>query len=625
MIGMDAAAGNPPVKGFAVRSPTVGDPPTVHPSGGARLPIRRRYTHTIRSGPGLHPIRADVASALEHQGATDMPQRNKHGGRRIGRLVLFSLLAWAFVALGRAPRTGATAAESHVVSGGSEPTPAPLVPKRRARRSPRRLAASFALAVLFFAGASFSAVAGDRAVSLLGEEGDAAEIAAGEAASAESADGSAPGEDPASAEAAPAEPPPAEPAPAEPAPAEPAPAEAPQPEPASEPAPEAQPAAPVEEPAPTTETPEPAVAEPQPAPEAQPAAPVEELAPTTETAEAAVAEPQPEPASTPATEEQAEPDVAREGTSSVAPVAKPAPASHARAAKAAPARKAAPAVKAPPVLVRHHDHHHAQPLDPEASAPGVDATVWLNRALPDPTPPSLRLAPDYASRLVRLSRAAGADWALVLGVLRAETSRPQAPVRPATIAETADRLVELGSRRNAWSAALGLTGRTTTSDRAVALARYYRAIGVDGLVNGLLAEQKQLVARLLADERVEIYGGGREDMLAGRVDVRVVALIAYLAESYGQVTVSCLVSGHRLYARPGVVSAHVYGQAVDIAALGGTPILGHQQAGSVTERAVRDILLLPGEVRARQVISLIGMGGPSFALANHYDHIHVGF
>jgi hypothetical protein len=45
----------------------------------------------------------------------------------------------------------------------------------------------------------------------------------------------------------------------------------------------------------------------------------------------------------------------------------------------------------------------------------------------------------------------------------------------------------------------------------------------------------------------------------------------------------------------------------------------------VTERAVRDILLLPAEIRPRQLISLIGMGGPSFALANHDDHIHVGF
>jgi hypothetical protein len=99
----------------------------------------------------------------------------------------------------------------------------------------------------------------------------------------------------------------------------------------------------------------------------------------------------------------------------------------------------------------------------------------------------------------------------------------------------------------------------------------------------------------------------------------------YMAECHGQVAVSSLNSGHRLYARPGVVSAHKYGLAVDIAALGGESILGHQQAGGLTERAVRNILLLPVEVKPKQVISLLGLGGPSFPLADHYDHIHVGY
>ena len=40
---------------------------------------------------------------------------------------------------------------------------------------------------------------------------------------------------------------------------------------------------------------------------------------------------------------------------------------------------------------------------------------------------------------------------------------------------------------------------------------------------------------------------------------------------------------------------------------------------------MRNILLLPVELRPRQVISLLGLGGPSFPLANHYDHIHVGY
>jgi hypothetical protein len=133
------------------------------------------------------------------------------------------------------------------------------------------------------------------------------------------------------------------------------------------------------------------------------------------------------------------------------------------------------------------------------------------------------------------------------------------------------------------------------------------------------------VKRLLADRRVTVYPGGRDDLAAGRVDVRIVALLSYLAERHGAVTVSSLFSGHRKYARPGVVSAHVYGQAVDIASIGGASIAGHQQPGGITEAAVRSILLLPAELQPQQVISLLGLGGPSFPLADHGDHIHVGY
>src|SRR5437763_765536 len=131
--------------------------------------------------------------------------------------------------------------------------------------------------------------------------------------------------------------------------------------------------------------------------------------------------------------------------------------------------------------------------------------------------------------------------------------------------------------------------------------------------------------RLLSDPMVSIYEGGRNDIVQDKVDVRVLAVIAYLRETFGQVTVSSLISGHRLYARPGVISAHIAGHAVDIAGLANTPIQGHQEPGGMTERAVRAILFLPTEVMPRQVISLLGLGGPSFPLADHYNHIHIGF
>jgi hypothetical protein len=266
----------------------------------------------------------------------------------------------------------------------------------------------------------------------------------------------------------------------------------------------------------------------------------------------------------------------------------------------------------------------APPLDPEAAAFPA-ATVWLNRAAPDPTPPAARLKLSFARQLVTFSRAAHVDWALVLATLRAEGYNGRTPAGPAALHTLAFKLAGFGGQANPWAASLAYSSDTSLADRVVALRHYYRAVGLSSLVNGLLSQKADLQDRVLHDQRLSIYPGGRQDVAKGRVDVRVLAVMLYLAEAYHQVTVSCLISGHRLYARPGVVSAHIYGRAVDIAALNGVSIFGHQQPGGITEQAVRSILMLPGGMLPAQVISLLGMGGPSFALANHADHIHVGF
>jgi hypothetical protein len=160
---------------------------------------------------------------------------------------------------------------------------------------------------------------------------------------------------------------------------------------------------------------------------------------------------------------------------------------------------------------------------------------------------------------------------------------------------------------------------------AFALHNYNRAVGLRALVEGFEASKPRLQRMVLRDKRLNIYAGGRLDVAMGRTDVRVLVLLRYLAEAHGQATISSLTTGHGLYARPGVISAHIYGLAVDVAALEDKSIYGNQGPGSLTERAVKNILRLPAELQAKQVISLMGLGGPSFPLANHDDHIHVGY
>jgi hypothetical protein len=290
------------------------------------------------------------------------------------------------------------------------------------------------------------------------------------------------------------------------------------------------------------------------------------------------------------------------------------------------AKRSAPLDKAPPVIApRSPTHKHAAHPDPEVDLPGMAATIWLHRALPDPTPPSKRLTRGFARNLRYASARNHVSWSLVLGVLRARGERGSVPSGRKGLNRLARNLSKLGARRDEWNAALALEGRTAFADRTVALARYHRAVGLNALVRGLEWARPKLAKRLLNDMRVSIYPGGREDISSGKTGVRVIVLISYLAEAHGQVTVSSLTSGHGVYSRPGVVSAHTYGQAVDIAALEGKSIIGNQEPGGLTEMAVRNMLLLPAELRPRQLISLLGLGGPSFPMGNHDDHIHAGF
>ena len=142
----------------------------------------------------------------------------------------------------------------------------------------------------------------------------------------------------------------------------------------------------------------------------------------------------------------------------------------------------------------------------------------------------------------------------------------------------------------------------------------------------LLLPKPLLEKRVLSDERIEIYPGGRQDIRTSRIDRRVLATLSYLAESGLRPTVTSLASGRSsIYTASGNLSAHPSGNAVDIAQINGIPILGNQDKGGVTEQAVERLMLLQGTVRPDQIISLLDMGRNTLAMDDHADHIHVGF
>ncbi len=148
-----------------------------------------------------------------------------------------------------------------------------------------------------------------------------------------------------------------------------------------------------------------------------------------------------------------------------------------------------------------------------------------------------------------------------------------------------------------------------------------------GIGQALLMGKEALGRRVLADERITMYECGREDIAAGQVDRRILVVLEFLADAGLNPTVSALKCGHSLMTASGNISEHSTGDAVDIAAINGIPIIGHQGPGSITDIAVRKLLSLQGTMKPHQIITLMNYVGTdnTFAMGDHDDHIHVGF
>jgi murein DD-endopeptidase MepM/ murein hydrolase activator NlpD len=143
----------------------------------------------------------------------------------------------------------------------------------------------------------------------------------------------------------------------------------------------------------------------------------------------------------------------------------------------------------------------------------------------------------------------------------------------------------------------------------------------------LLMSKQTLIQRVLANPRIDMYSCGRRDVASGQIDRRVLATLEFLAASGLKPTVSTLKCGHSLYTTSGNVSEHSSGNAVDIAKINGIPIVGNQGPGSITDITVRRLLTLQGTMKPHQIITLMKYDGTdnTLAMADHYDHIHVGF
>jgi hypothetical protein len=144
----------------------------------------------------------------------------------------------------------------------------------------------------------------------------------------------------------------------------------------------------------------------------------------------------------------------------------------------------------------------------------------------------------------------------------------------------------------------------------------------------LLMSKSQLQQVVLADPHVEVYSCGRRDIEAGEIDRRILATIEFLSESGLDPTVSGLKCGQSSLnsSSPGS-DAVATGNSMEISAINGIPIQGHQGSGSITDLTIRRLLTLQGAMRPNQIISLMSYPGQTntLALPDHSDRVQVAF
>ncbi len=277
----------------------------------------------------------------------------------------------------------------------------------------------------------------------------------------------------------------------------------------------------------------------------------------------------------------------------------------------------APATGTPPVLA---------PASPEAATAPESSTAGSAPASPGSTPSVFRAGPNDVY-LHPLHAGARVIAGTVLGHVEGATAE-------AGIGASADPHMLFQIRPAGVGAPLIdpkpiLDGWVQLENSSVFRARGQNPFLATAPTAGqvLLESKEQLEQQVLKDTNITIYPCGRQDIQTGQIDRRVLATLEFLAVSGLKPTVSALKCGHSELTAEGNVSEHSTGDAVDISEINGTPIVGHQGPGSITDTTIRKLLTLQGSMKPHQIISLMSYPGTdnTLAKADHYNHIHVGF
>jgi Transglycosylase SLT domain len=150
----------------------------------------------------------------------------------------------------------------------------------------------------------------------------------------------------------------------------------------------------------------------------------------------------------------------------------------------------------------------------------------------------------------------------------------------------------------------------------------------------LLESKQQLEPQVLhasspqGDGGIHLGACARQDVQEGRVDKRVLAMLEYLSVSGLRPTASGLpCAGSTAAAAAAYAPASASSEDIDITAVNGVPIAGHQGQGSIADETVRKLLMLQGLARPQRILSLMSYPGAAAALASPSaaDAIRIAF
>jgi hypothetical protein len=132
-----------------------------------------------------------------------------------------------------------------------------------------------------------------------------------------------------------------------------------------------------------------------------------------------------------------------------------------------------------------------------------------------------------------------------------------------------------------------------------------------------------LAQQVLSDDQITLEARSTSDLVAGRVDPRVSAVLLEAAK-LEPISLWVIQTGHSYYVagtnRP---SNHSFGRAVDIGSVGGELVSPTNEAA---HRLALALGRLPIEIRPTEIGSPWAIGEPEyFTNAGHQDHLHVGF